>query len=180
MAQPKIEAWEILATIGVLFFGGLYIYHHVDFEDLLTPNPPQPVHMEGKIAKTKRLKDVQVVPIPKEVYDAIEMDSQGSKYILGNKKYIVVLTGRGFPQLSAYRNKLSDLYRNKGFSEYYRKHFIETNGFTYRNENCPLCWLWNNCLRKVCLINPAKRIAVIDSSLDVEQLPILLEKYKDW
>jgi hypothetical protein len=176
----QVESWEIWLTMGVLFFGGLYIYNHVDFEDLLTKNPPAPLHMEGKIADSRPLKEVQIVSIPNEVYETMAQEPKGAKYLMGNKKYIIAILPTNCPYANAYKNALNYLFKEKGFSEYYRKHLMHGGFFTCRSENCSMFWLYNHCGGGICLINPARREAVIDNSQNTKQLPMLLEKYKNW
>lgn len=75
------------------------------------------------------------------------------------------------------------VYMN-GFNKYYRKHIIDLGNrwlaSCNRTENCPELWINEHCAKKVCLIHPQQKQAVMDSSGDVTQLKALLEKYKEW
>lgn len=176
----QIESWEIWLALGVLFFGGFYIYNNVDIADLLTMDPPAPVHMEGKIAHTRALKEVRLLPIPDKVYDTIPNDIKGSRYLTGNKKYVVMVLPSSCPYASAYKRALNELFKEQGYSEYYRKRLITAHWTTCQTEDCSILWLYNNCGEGVCIINPQRRQVVIDNSQDRKQLPVLLEKYKNW
>jgi len=203
MQQLKFEPWEIKLAVVVLLIAGIFILGRINFEDLVTINPRKPVHMEGKIAATSTLKKVELLSIPNEVYEAIKNEPippKGKQYFFGNKKYVIVIYDDEKFRIPSYRSALKNLFENEDFSEYYHKRLIYNDGFfcimgdcslywvnlfvsrctVCRSEYCPMHWLYRNCAGRTCIINPARREAVVDSSQDERQLPIVLEKYKNW
>ena len=181
--MQRIERWEILLALGVFLFFSLYIYHHIDFEDLLRPQPATPVHIKGKIAPSRKLKDVKIVSIPDEVYESIKQNSAAAKYLQGNEKYVLMMYTRGCPYARAFKNAFSKLFATNAYRPYYRKHIFELWGSTWISCNtatCPKLWIFENCGQGICIINPKLRKAVIDNSQDASQIELLLEKYKEW
>ena len=164
----------ILCTIG----------YNLDWENILEPDSPTPVHMNGKIAKAKPLTNVTVEKIPQAVYDSLQANKKYARYVTGNKKYILVVTFGSKPNKKAFTQALDRLFKEEGFQEYYRKRIIDLGNSWLSScnltETCPELWINKYCSQKVCLIHPQQKQAVMDSSGDVTQLKQLLEKYKEW
>lgn len=181
--MKKVEAWEVLLGLCALLVLLFYICTHVDFEDILRPQPTEPSHMNGKVNLSLKLKDVQMITIPSAVYDDMKEDPAASKYLKGNEKYVLMLFTPGCPYATAFKNSFQTLFRQKGYKEYYRKHIFNLGMFTTiscRNSSCPKAWIFNHCGNGFCIIHPQRRKAVIDNSQDAQQIARTLEKYKDW
>lgn len=179
----KIDTWEIFALIiGVVIFGS-YISKNVDFEDMLRPQPSEPIHLKGKVASSVPLNKIKVVDIPKEVYDSIPHNPSGAKYLQGNEKYILMIATSTCPYARAFKNAFKKLFKQEGYKEYYRKHIFNVGRswvVTCNSETCPKMWIFQNCGAGLCIIHPQKKKAIIDNSQDASQIPLLLEKYKEW
>lgn len=126
-----------------------------------------------------------MISIPQEVYDSVKSNTWGG-YITGNQKYVLVISWGGKPNPSVFKKTLRTLFKQKGYKEYYRKHFVTVPGGAWYiscnvgSQTCPKLWLYQNCTQKVCIINPLQKKAIVDSSTDAAQLEALLEKYKEW
>ena len=180
--QP-IERWEIYVFLGAVFFMGMYLYNHVDFEDLFRPQAPTPMHMSGKVQKSTPLKNVEVVDIPAAVYASFEQDASGSKYLQGNEKYILMISTDSCPYARAFKNAFKTLFKEGGYKEFYRKHIFEVGRsyvITCSTENCAKMWIFSHCGGGFCIVNPKLKKAVIDNSQDAAQIARTLEKYKEW
>ena len=175
---------DLLFFLGGCLLLGLYLCSKVDWEDVLNPAPTTPVHLNGKIApKPHSLPNVTQIAIPQEVYNSIESNISMSRYITGNQKYILVISFDGKPNLRVFKKALNTLLKEKGYQEYYRKHYVDSGAgwiSCQRHNTCPELWLKQNCIQKVCIIQPHKKQVVADSSADPNQLEALLEKYKEW
>ncbi len=180
-----MNKWKDLfwAFVFVLLLLG-YMASKVDWENVLQPDSPTPVYMNGKIAKTKPLAHVTLEKIPQTVYDSLTSNQKQARYVTGNQKYILVVVFGQHPNKKAFTNELNRLFKEEGFNKYYRKHIIDLGNHWLtscnRTENCPELWINKHCAKKVCLIHPQQKQAVMDSSEDVTQLKALLEKYKEW
>ncbi len=183
MLKTKGSAVEIIILILCILGLVAYFAASVDWENTLKPMPKTPVHMNGKIAKTAPLTNVKVETIPPAVYDAMNWDHKYEKYLTGNQKWIIVISFTNQPRPHEFSQELSRLFQEKGYGEYYRKRVINLGNryqWSCHRENCPISWLYKYCMKAVCIIQPQKRQAVIDTSLDKNQLALLLEKYKEW
>ena len=175
---------NLFICLGALLLLGLYLSSKLDWEDMLQPRSQTPVHLDGKIAPNpKSLPGVQLVSIPQEVFADLSADGW-SRYVTGNQKYVLIISWGGKPAPSVFKGTLKNLFQ-EGYKEYYRKHFVIVSGnswFVSCNSAhlCPKLWLYQNCLQKVCIINPRTKQVVIDASENADQLGTLLEKYKDW
>ena len=140
--------------------------------------------MNGKIGETKKLTKVTVEKIPQVVYDSLKSNKKQARYITGNQKYVLVVVFGNHPNKKAFSHELNRLFKEEGFSEYYRKRIINLGNSWLASCNltqeCPELWINEHCAQKVCLIHPQQKQAVMDSSEDVSQLKQLLEKYKEW
>lgn len=176
---------NLFICLGALLLLGLYLSSKLDWEDMLQPRSKTPVHLDGKIApKPKSLPGVQLISIPQEVFADLSADGW-SRYVTGNQKYVLVITWGGKPAPAVFKKTLKTLFKQKGYAEYYRKHFVTVPGNSWfvscnSYHMCPKLWLYQNCIQKVCLINPSTKQVVIDSSADANQLEQVLEKYKEW
>ena len=176
---------NLLLCLIFLLFLGIYLSSKLDWEDMLRPLSKTPVHLNGKIAsKPKSLPGVQLISIPQEIFDGMRGDGW-ARYVTGNQKYVLIITWGGKPDPAVFKKTLKTLSNQKGYAEYYRKHFVTVPGNSWvvscnSYQMCPKLWLYQNCLQKVCIINPATKQVVVDSSEDANQLETLLEKYKDW
>ena len=162
-----------------------YIAMKMDWENILKPDASAPVYMNGKIAKTEPLKDVTIEAIPQSTYDGIQHGNENYKwYITGNYKYVLILIFGGKPNEREFSGELNRLFKKEGLGKYYRKRIINVGNswsvYCKEAKNCPERWLDEHCMGKVCLIHPQQKQMVIDSSADVKQLKVLLEKYKEW
>jgi len=180
----KSQLKNLLLCLAFLVCLGLYLSAKMDWEDMLQPRSNTPVHLNGKIAPNpKSLPGVQLLPIPQEVFTDLSADSW-ARYVTGNQKYVLVLSWGEKPAPAVFKKTLKELF-NKGYKEYYRKHFVIESGNSWfvscdSAHLCPKLWLYQNCIQKVCIINPLTKQIVVDSSTDAKQLETLLEKYKDW
>ncbi|MBR4354957.1 MAG: hypothetical protein IKP96_00030 [Elusimicrobiaceae bacterium] len=180
----KIESWELWLLVGSVLVLGLYAWQYFDLENLLKPQSPTPVHMGGNIMPGKDLPQTQIVDIPDYVYDTLNIDTTFKRYLTGNHKYVLVFV---YPRCSySLHRTLEYLFRQEGWTEYYRKRIINTGAAVTWScpsslyKQCATNWVYQNCLTKVCIFNPQRKQAVIDSSQDARQLNHLLEKYKEW
>lgn len=164
----------------------VYLSSKVDVEDFLQKDPPTPVHLNGKIApRPKALPQVQMVPIPQELYD--DTVDSWKRYITGNQKYVLAMVlGEKPDTFSAVKKELKILFGKKGYKEYYRKHYVDlgTSWYvscsTYTSTSCPKLWLHEQCAAKVCIINPKAKKMIVDGSGNMKQLEEVLKKYQDW
>lgn len=180
--SPKYNYLVIAIVCVVLAL--VYVANQVDWEDVLTPRATQPVHLNGKIDKTKALAQVRLENIPETVYESIKWgDTKYTRYVTGNQKYVLVVSFGGVPRLDTFKPALRQLLHEKGYSQYYRRHIFDfTTGYSWRCDRmeCAEQWIDEHCKKSVCIIHPLKKQAIIDSSADVKQLESLLEKYKEW
>ncbi len=181
----QVDSWEIWTFVICALLIMLYFGQRIDFENALKKDSPTPVHMGGKIQPTTRLSNVVVANIPKDVYDSLEKDSKFKRYLTGNHKYILLFTYNGCPYARAYHSAFKHAFTDLGFSAYYRKRIINV-GRSYWVScptglmNCATLWVTQQCFGKICILNPQRKQVVIDASQDANQLPKLLEKYKEW
>ena len=181
----QVKGWEVWTFLICVFLLCLYIGRQIDFENMLKKDSPTPVHMGGKIQPSAKLTNVTVVDIPSYVYDSLPQDSKFKRYLTGNHKYILLFTYDGCPYARAYHQACRYAFDEQGFSAYYRKRIIHV-GRSYwvscpaRMMNCASAWVTQQCFGKLCLINPQRKKVVVDASQNAEQLPALLEKYKEW
>lgn len=181
----QVSGWEIgvfvLCAVLILF----YVGKRIDFENMLQKDSPVPVHMGGKIKPGTPLSRVAVVNIPNQVYDSLNQDSKYKRYLTGNHKYILLFTYDGCPYARAYHHAFKHAFTDLGFSEYYRKRIINVGrmfsvGCPAGFMECASLWVTKQCLGKICILNPQRKQVVVDASQNAEQLPKLLEKYKEW
>ena len=181
--DPKYN--YLIVAIVCALLGLAYVAAQQDWENILRPDASSPVHMDGKIAKNIALSGVTVTDIPPAVYNSLQRgDKIYSRYVTGNQKYVLVVVFGNRPNKSTFTQELNRLFKQEGFSEYYRKRVIDLGNHWYAqctgSDNCPQLWIDQHCSSKVCLIQPQRKQAVIDSSGQVDQLKKLLQKYKDW
>ena len=173
----------VVAGVCVLLLaiGGL---SQVDWENVLQPEPSSPVYLNGKIAPGPDVPDTKLVTIPDEVYESMAYDKKMARYLSGNQKYVLVVTFGNQPNPTIFKRQLDYLFQEKGYQKYYRKHLINLGNRWYvscrRHQTCSELWIDQNCAKKVCIIQPQKRQAIIDSSANENQLEKLLSKYKEW
>lgn len=181
----QVADWEICVFVLCAVLLLFYVGKRIDFENMLQKDSPVPVHMGGKVQRTAKLSKVTVANIPNEIYESLPRDSKYKRYLTGNHKYILLFTYDGCPYARAYHHAFKHAFANLGFSEYYRKRIINVGRMvTVRCPtglmDCASLWVTRQCLGKICILNPQRKQVVIDSSQNAEQLPILLDKYKEW
>lgn len=173
----------LIVAVCVLLLGG-YIAAGIDWENVLTPDSPTPVHLNGKIAQIMLPTQEQIVSIPQEVYDSMPYDRKMSRYLTGNQKYVLVVTFAGEPNPSVFAKQLTHLFQEKGYREYYRKYMLNLGNHwsasCRRHQTCSEVWINRTCAQKICLINPKTKQAVVSSGTNAKQLESLLQKYKEW
>ncbi len=172
----------LLGMALCVLVAGVYLWFHLDMENILKPQPATPQHMTGQIKPSKLAHPVQTVSLPSEVYTTMQGDREKIRYFLGNQKYVVVLVMGNKPEGFKFKNELKRLF-TQGYDEYYRKwyhNFGNSWQYSCHQKGCAVGWLYENCMQKVCIIHPQKKQVIIDSSADVNQLEKLLDKYKDW
>ena len=182
----QVESWEVVALIGCLLFFGVYFGQRIDFENILKKDSPVPVHMDGRIAPTRALAQVEVLPIPARVYESLKTDKQFERYLTGNQKYVFMFTYPGCRYARAFTAAFKKLFEQDGFGEYYRKRVITVGRTTsvscpgHRDMNCATAWVYQTCFGNLCIFNPQMREVVVDHSQNAGQIEVLLTKYKDW
>lgn len=182
----QVEAWEVIAFVVCILVFAVYFGHKIDFENVLKKDSPVPVHMQGQIARGAALPGVQVVNIPDTVFESLEQDTEFKRYLTGNHKYVFLFTYPGCPYARAFSNAFKRLFEEEGFDEFYRKRIQPVGRTTmvscpgHRDMNCATAWVYQNCFSKLCIFNPVRRQAVVDSSQNANQIEALLEAYKEW
>lgn len=179
----KFESWEIWLAIIVCLFFGFYIYNNVDFENLLKPDSPIPVHINGQFPPTYKFKNVKAVSIPQAVYDSMTSDSAESRYLKGNQKYVVMVTSWSCPYAVAFKQAFKRVFEEKEYSEYYRKYIKVVGKFvslSCKDPNCSKIWIFRHCSSGFCIINPIEKRAIIYESNNHKQIEEVLDAYKEW
>ena len=181
----QVEHWEVWLFLICALILGTHFGRQIDFENIFKKDSPVPVHMGGTIQPTTPLSKVAVVNIPNEIYDTLPQDSKYERYLTGNHKYILLFTYDGCPYARAYHHAFKHAFEKLEFAEYYRKRIINVGrvvsvGCPVGLMDCASLWVTRQCLGKICIFNPQRKQVVVDNSQNAEQLPKLLEKYKEW
>ena len=182
----QVESWEVICFLGCALFLAIYFGQKIDFENMFRKDSPTPVHMNGNVGYSRQLSQVQVLPIPPNVYESLDRDTKFKRYLTGNHKYVLFFTYPGCPYARAYTNAFKKLFAADGFEEYYRKRIITVGRTTsvscpgHRDMNCATAWVFQTCFGKLCILNPQRKQVVVDASQNAHQLEVLLEKYKEW
>lgn len=142
-----------------------------------------------------QVSDVKIIKIPQEVYDSMEIDPDipqevynqvnidrsREKYLLWDKKRILLITWDGCPYARRFRRELDNVFeKNAYLTRYYDKDIKETwqyIEFTCFDKNCASIRLFENCWEWICIINPIAKEILADSSQNAKQILPLLESY---
>ncbi|MBR4682477.1 MAG: hypothetical protein IKP06_04155 [Elusimicrobiaceae bacterium] len=181
----QVEKWEIYTLIVCILFFTFYFGKRIDFENIMRKDSPVPMHMGGNVASTAQLKEVTVLDIPDHVYASLSKKTHCQHYLTDNHKWALFVTFP-CPGLLSYERAFKKIFQKSDLSEYYRKRVVNV-GILF-NFYCPRWsntdeaseWILSHCLKKTCIFNSQRRQVVIDKSLEEEQLPALLEAYKEW
>ncbi len=170
-----IEGIVLLAcVVGIVYFS-------VDWH-AVTAHKLSAVQVNGK---TIALQDVVALKIPQEVYDGIKDNPTYKEYLFGNKKQVLLLTWDGCPYARAYKNALTKAFKFELLKKYYTENIVVTGqsvsvSCNANHLNCPEAWIKQNCLGKVCIINPFTKEAIVDASRDANQILPLLMAQATW
>jgi len=180
-----MERWEIIAFVCCSLWLLSYFGQRIDFENILKPDSPVPVHIDGKIGKPKTIPHVKKVPIPEYVYQSLYNDTKFKRYLTGNQKYIILFTYNGCPYVKAYENGFRQHFEQDNYGEYYRKRIINVGRVVSAScpnhtMECATIWVYQNCFGNLCIVNPVAKQVIVDESHDAKQLGTLLNKYKEW
>lgn len=181
----QVEEWEICLFVICVLAILVYVWKNVDLENAFKKDSPVPVHMGGKAQYNPKLQQVTLEKIPDYVYATLDEDSKFKRYVTGNHKYIFLFTYPGCPYSRHYSQSFKHAFDTLGFGEYYRKRIQITahkrmvscpDGYS----GCATLWFFQKCFGNLCLFNPQRKQVIIDSSHNANQLPDLLEAYKEW
>ncbi len=182
----QVEDWEICLFVICVLAISVYAWKTVDFENIMKKDSPVPVHMGGSFKPNHKLQNITHENIPDYVYQSLDKDKQFKRYLVGNHKYIFLFTYPGCPYSRHYSQSFKHAFNTLGFGEYYRKRIQITSakrriscpaGFT---QGCATVWFFQKCFGNLCLFNPQRKQVIIDYSHNAQQLPDLLETYKEW
>ncbi len=182
----QVESWEVWVFLICVLVLGTHFGRQIDFENVFKKDSPVPVHMGGSVRSFGNLRDVKVVNIPPYVYESLNEDTRFKRYLTGNHKYILFFTYNGCPYARAYKHAFNELFNERGFDEYYRKRVITVGRTTsascpgHQTLECATLWIFQNCFGGLCILNPARKQAVVDNSQNARQLADLLAKYEEW
>ena len=145
--------------------------------------------------ETVKVSNVKIIKIPQEVYDSMEInpdipqevynqvhiDRSREKYLLWNKKRILLITWDGCPYARKFRRELDDVFsKNTYLTRHYDKDIKETwqtISLECLDTNCASIRLFQNCWEWICIINPIAKEIIADSSQNAKQILPLLESY---
>ena len=179
----KIEGWEIaVGLIGCLLIG-LYAYSHKDdIKEHLKPRPTFPPAVQERMNKLYMLKDTRLVSIPDKIYKSMERSPEESDYLTGEKKSIITVMASGCPYREAFRRAFDTTLQKYDFSQNYRLREIHTGSSIVISCEypCTQTWIIENCGNGFCIVNPRTHQALIDTSRNAMQIPLLLEALKNW
>lgn len=183
--MPKIEGWEIVVGLIGCMLIGLYAYsRRGDIKEYLKPRPTFPPAVQERMDKLYMLKDIRLVSIPDEIYKSMETSQTEAEYLTGEKKSIIALMASGCPYREAFRRAFDDALKKYDYSKYYRIREIHTGPSIVISCNestrCSQTWIVENCSSGFCIVNPRLHQALIDTSRDALQIPLLMEALKDW
>ena len=182
----QVKGWEVIVFLCCAAILILYFASQMDLENTFKKDSPVPVHMGGKIQTGLKLDNVKTVDIPPHIYESLDRDSKFKRYLTGNHKYILLFTYNGCPYARAYHHAFKQSFEEQGFAEYYRKRIILTGRVVMAScptgfyKTCPSMWVFEQCFGKICVINPQRKQVIVDASNQADQLPKLLETYKEW
>lgn len=183
--MPKLEGWEIaIGLVGCLLMG-LYGYaHREDIKEYLKPRPTFPPTVQERMDKLYMLRDLRLVSIPDEIYKSMANSPEEAEYLTGEKKSIIALMASGCPYREAFRNAFDDTLKKYDYTKYYRIREIHTGSSItiscHDSYRCSQMWIVENCSSGYCIVNPRLHQALIDTSRDPLQIPLLMEALKDW
>jgi len=183
--MPKLEGWEmVVGLIGCLLIG-LYAYsRREDIKEYLKPRPTFPPAVQERMDKLYMLTGIRLVSIPDEIYKSMKTSPEESEYLTGEKKSIIALMASGCPYREAFRNAFDSTLKKYDYTRYYRIREIHTGSSIVVSCNgrtrCTQTWIIEHCSTGFCIINPRQHQALIDSSGNALQIPLLMEALKDW
>lgn len=121
--------------------------------------------------------------IPQEVYNQINIDRSREKYLLWDKKHILLITWDGCPYARRFRKELDNVFnKNTYLTRYYDKDIKETwqyIEFSCFDKNCASIRLFENCWEWICIINPVAKEIIVDNSQNAKQILPLLKSYEN-
>ncbi|MBR4682478.1 MAG: hypothetical protein IKP06_04160 [Elusimicrobiaceae bacterium] len=180
----KIQGWEVCIFAICAWIILLQCAKYIDFENALKKDSPTPVHIGGPIQRDPNLPQVTVTDIPDSVYKTLDRDSKFKRYLTGNHKYVVLFAHPNISSSEDYAQKLRYAFSKQGFAQYYRKRIYQKGSWFATCPNgeiqCASLWLHQTCFGNLCLLNPVRKQAVIVPLHHADQLPALLEAYKEW
>jgi len=180
--EIKIQKWEMVGiAISVILFG-VFLYRQLDWDTKFVRHE-LPDNIQRKMS-VLRLKNIELVAIPDEVYESFKESPADSEYFQGEKKSLVAVVTANSAYKDDFKQTFNEMLSHEAHQRHYRQQVFEVDPANVIWCDGPLfCskkWIGNNCSKGLCIINPATHEALIDNSLDVRQIPFLLTALKEW